>query len=78
MYLLQLFSSERKFYTREDLGKHRRVGDENDQAYRGHPLCKFCDRRYLDPDELARHLRKEHYFCQFCDADGRDSNVVFG
>lgn len=33
-------------------------------------MCEFCDRRYLDRDELFRHLRREHYYCHFCDADG--------
>uniref|UniRef100_A0A8C6TEJ8 RING-type E3 ubiquitin transferase n=1 Tax=Neogobius melanostomus TaxID=47308 RepID=A0A8C6TEJ8_9GOBI len=30
----------------------------------------FCDERYLDNDELLKHLRRDHYFCHFCDADG--------
>lgn len=37
---------------------------------RGHPLCEFCDTRYMDGDDLFRHLRREHLFCHFCDADG--------
>ena len=68
--VLQIFSHERKFYNREALAKHRRVGDDDDQSHRGHPLCEFCDHRYLDNDELVGHLRKDHYFCHFCDADG--------
>lgn len=39
--------------------------------YSGHPLCQFCDVRYLDSDELFRHLRKDHLFCHFCDTDGK-------
>ena len=38
--------------------------------YQGHPLCNFCDKRYVDGDELFRHLRRDHYFCHYCDADG--------
>lgn len=49
---------------------HRRKGDPDNKSHRGHPLCEYCDQRYLDRDELFRHLRKEHYFCHFCDADG--------
>lgn len=45
-------------------------GDPDDTSHRGHPLCKFCDERYLDNDELLKHLRRDHYFCHFCDADG--------
>lgn len=41
------------------------------QISRGHPLCEFCDIRYMDSDELFRHLRREHLYCHFCDADGK-------
>ena len=40
------------------------------RSHKGHPLCQFCDERYLDNDELLKHLRKQHYFCHFCEADG--------
>ncbi|ESP03939.1 hypothetical protein LOTGIDRAFT_110165 [Lottia gigantea] len=67
---LNIFPFERKFYNRKDLATHRRVGDADDKSYKGHPLCVFCDERYMDNDELLRHLRKDHYFCHICDADG--------
>ena len=35
-------------------------GDPDDTSHRGHPLCKFCDERYLDNDELLKHLRRDH------------------
>ncbi|XP_028843065.1 E3 ubiquitin-protein ligase ZNF598 [Denticeps clupeoides] len=67
---LKIFSHERKWYNRKDLARHRTQGDPDDTSHRGHPLCKFCDDRYLDNDELLKHLRRDHYFCHFCDADG--------
>ncbi|XP_069125054.1 E3 ubiquitin-protein ligase ZNF598-like [Argopecten irradians] len=67
---LKIFPFERKFYTRQDLATHRRVGDKDDSSYKGHPLCHFCDERYMDNDELYRHLRKDHYYCHFCEKDG--------
>ncbi|KTF89065.1 hypothetical protein cypCar_00012722 [Cyprinus carpio] len=67
---LKIFSYERKWYSRKDLARHRTQGDPDDTSHRGHPLCKFCDDRYLDNDELLKHLRRDHYFCHFCDADG--------
>lgn len=45
-------------------------GDVDDRSHRGHPLCEFCEQRYMDNDELYRHLRRDHLFCHFCDADG--------
>ncbi|XP_068100443.1 E3 ubiquitin-protein ligase ZNF598 [Hyperolius riggenbachi] len=67
---LKNFTYERKWYSRKDLARHRIHGDPEDTSHRGHPLCKFCDERYLDNDELLKHLRRDHYFCHFCDSDG--------
>ncbi|KAM8961646.1 E3 ubiquitin-protein ligase ZNF598 isoform 2-T2 [Pelodytes ibericus] len=67
---LKNFTYERTWYTRKDLARHRIHGDPDDTSHRGHPLCKFCDERYLDNDELLKHLRRDHYFCHFCDSDG--------
>lgn len=67
---LHIFTWERKCYTRSELAQHRRKGDVDNTSHRGHPLCQFCDTRYMDSDELFRHLRRDHLFCHFCDADG--------
>ena len=56
-----LFTSERKLYTRSDLASHRR---------RDHPECKFCGCRYFEEEELFKHCRREHFFCHICEADG--------
>lgn len=64
------FSWELKTYTRPELARHRRIGDEDDKSHKGHPLCEFCDERYLDNDELHKHLRKNHFWCHFCERDG--------
>ncbi|XP_063224206.1 E3 ubiquitin-protein ligase ZNF598 [Bacillus rossius redtenbacheri] len=67
---LNIFTAERRCYTRPELALHRRKGDPDDRSHRGHPLCEFCQHRYMDNDELFRHLRRDHLFCHFCDADG--------
>ncbi|KAK0098533.1 hypothetical protein PV326_006993 [Microctonus aethiopoides] len=67
---LKIFSFERRCYSRADLVQHRRKGDIDDKSHKGHPLCEFCDFRYMDNDELFRHLRRDHLYCHFCDADG--------
>lgn len=67
---LKVFSKERKYYSRKDLVRHRKTGDPEDTSHRGHPLCKFCDVRYMDDEDLHRHLRKDHYYCHFCDPLG--------
>ncbi len=67
---LKIFTHERRLYTRSELVAHWRKGDPDDTSHRGHPLCEFCNTRFMDKDELYRHLRRDHYFCHFCDADG--------
>ena len=69
---LKLFTFERKFYSRQLLAQHRREGDTDDQSFKGHPNCSYCDERFFDRDELYRHLRKDHFYCHFCDADGHE------
>ncbi|WAQ97306.1 ZN598-like protein [Mya arenaria] len=67
---LKIFTSHRKVYNRQDLAIHRRVGDKDDKSYKGHPLCQFCEERFQDKDELYKHLRKQHFFCHFCESLG--------
>lgn len=68
---LKIFPSERTAYTRRDMVRHQSQGDVEDTSHKGHPLCKFCDVRYFDNDELYRHLRRDHYYCHFCGDDYR-------
>ena len=68
---LKLFPSEFKMYTRHELARHRREGDSDDSSYKGHPLCRFCDERYLDNDALHTHLRIAHFWCHICESDGK-------
>lgn len=68
---LKLFPSEFKVYSRADLTRHRREGDPDDGSYKPHPLCRFCDHRFLDNDSLHEHLRQNHFWCHFCENDGR-------
>ena len=69
---LKLFPYERKYYNREDLANHKRKGDKGDHAFKGHPICSYCDQRFFDRDELYRHFRRDHYYCHFCDSDGNE------
>nr|CDJ90440.1 Protein C52E12.1 [Haemonchus contortus] len=73
-----LFSRERKTYTRDNLQRHIRTGDRDDKSLKGHPSCLFCDQRFFDEEFRYRHLRKEHFFCQFCETEGKHLNVFFG
>ena len=68
---LKLFPCEHKLYTRHQLTLHRREGDPDDSSHKGHPLCHFCDERFLDKDALFFHLKDTHFWCHICEADGR-------
>ncbi|XP_022179094.1 E3 ubiquitin-protein ligase ZNF598 isoform X2 [Myzus persicae] len=67
---LKIFPSQRRWYNYDELTRHEECGDPDNTSHRGHPECQFCNVRYLDKDELYKHLRKEHFYCHFCDADG--------
>lgn len=67
---LKIFSHERRSYSRHELNQHLIKGDLDDKSHKGHPQCKFCVKRYMDNDELYRHLRRDHLYCHYCDADG--------
>ena len=68
---LKLFPCEQKTYSRQELSRHEREGDLDDKSHKGHPLCEFCTVRFLDNDALFEHLKKNHFSCHFCDADGK-------
>lgn len=74
---LKAFSHERKYYTRSELARHRKKGDPDETCHRGHPLCKFCDLRYMDEEELQSHLRREHFYCHICDPTGLKTDDYF-
>lgn len=71
VFHLKLFPHEHKLYTREQLAHHRREGDPGDSSHKGHPLCRFCEERFLDTDTLFFHLKDKHFWCHFCEADGK-------
>ena len=73
---LKLFPSEFKLYSRQELVAHWRQGDKDDSSHKGHPSCKFCDERYLDNDTLHKHLRQQHFWCHFCEAEGKQDYYV--
>lgn len=73
---LKLFPYERKLYPHSDLVRHNRQGDPDDTSHKGHPLCKFCSQRYFDKDQLHLHLHKVHFWCHFCEGDGKQDFYV--
>jgi hypothetical protein len=50
--------SEQVLYSKADLDRHMRTGDDAgplaEAGFKGHPLCRFCKKRFYDGDELYR------------------------
>ena len=62
---------DRLVYTKEQLERHKIGKEPTDvEGFTGHPQCLYCEERYYDDEEQYRHLRREHYFCSLCEADG--------
>uniref|UniRef100_A0A1I8BLC1 RING-type domain-containing protein n=1 Tax=Meloidogyne hapla TaxID=6305 RepID=A0A1I8BLC1_MELHA len=76
---LNVLIKDRHVYTRETLQLHMNGKLKSDQqdGFKGHPTCKFCEERFYDDEQQYRHLRKEHYFCQFCHQQGVESNTFY-
>lgn len=65
---LKIFPSERKYYNRKELIRHKKTGDPDNKSYKGHSSCYLCNTMFFDEDDLLSHLRKDHYNCHFCDS----------
>lgn len=66
----QVFVSEQVLYSKADLERHCRTGDDAgplaDSGFRGHPSCRFCRQRFYDSDELYKHMEGRHEHCFIC------------
>lgn len=68
----KVFTHEHELFTKEELRKHEKYGDDNpgavDQSgFKGHPECGFCRQRFYGDDELYAHCRDKHERCHLCD-----------
>lgn len=68
----KVFTHEHDLFTKEELRKHEKFGDDNpgavDQSgFKGHPECGFCRQRFYGDDELYAHCRDRHERCHLCD-----------
>jgi hypothetical protein len=74
----KVFTHEHELFTKKDLLKHEKFGDDNPGAidqtgFKGHPECTFCQKRFYGDDELFVHCRDQHEKCHICERrDGRN------
>lgn len=68
--MVQVFISDQMLYSKADLEKHMRTGDDAgplaESGFKGHPLCRFCRQRFYDGDELYKHMEGRHEHCFIC------------
>ncbi|WIA10933.1 hypothetical protein OEZ85_011098 [Tetradesmus obliquus] len=66
----KVFISEQVLYSKSDLERHMRTGDDEgpmaESGFKGHPLCRFCRQRFYDGDELYKHMEGRHENCFIC------------
>ncbi|EMC91345.1 hypothetical protein BAUCODRAFT_127251 [Baudoinia panamericana UAMH 10762] len=78
----KVFTHEHELFTKEELRKHERYGDDNpgavDQSgFKGHPECGFCRQRFYGEDELYAHCRDKHERCHLCDRRSNGHNPQY-
>ncbi|KIZ00810.1 LIM domain and RING finger protein, partial [Monoraphidium neglectum] len=65
-----VFISEQVLYSRRDLDRHNRTGDDAgplaEAGFKGHPPCHFCKQRFYDSGELYNHMERSHEHCFIC------------
>lgn len=59
----------------EKLKKHVEKG-EPELGFFGHPMCKFCVKRFYDTMHLYEHLTREHMECDLCAKEVRSREPV--
>ncbi|KAF8068299.1 GLG1 [Scenedesmus sp. PABB004] len=77
----KVFISEQVLYSRPDLERHMRTGDDAgpmaESGFKGHPLCRFCRTRFYDGDELYKHMEGRHEHCFLCRKANPNKYVYF-
>ena len=77
----KVFISEQVAYSKTDLSRHMARGDESgpmaDAGFRGHPMCKFCSKRFYSDQELYVHMQESHEQCFICKRVRPDKYVYF-
>ncbi|GBF91964.1 hypothetical protein Rsub_04688 [Raphidocelis subcapitata] len=77
----KVFISEQVLYSRRDLDRHNRTGDDAgplaEAGFKGHPPCHFCRTRFFDSNELYTHMERSHEHCFLCRRAAPSKYVYF-
>jgi hypothetical protein len=53
------------------------AGPMAEAGFKGHPLCRFCHKRYFDNDDLYKHMEGQHEHCFICRRNNPNRFVYF-
>eukprot|EP00890_Picochlorum_soloecismus_P004624 jgi/Picsp_1/5162/NSC_02525-R1_protein len=78
----KVFLSEQLIYSKNELERHMRRGDEdgpmsNYSGFKGHPECRFCRRRFYGENEIYHHMHSTHEECFICKRAEPSSHVYY-
>lgn len=78
----KVFLSEQLIYSKNELERHMRRGDEegpmsNFSGFKGHPECRFCRRRFYGENEIYHHMHSTHEECFICKRADPGSHVYY-
>jgi len=68
----KVFMKEQKLYTFAQLQHHQKFGETDGQfgKINGHPMCRFCNRRFYEDGDLFKHMYSAHETCFLCERSG--------
>jgi len=65
------FIGEQVTFDYRDVDRHcRHGGGKGEPHVPAHPECQFCQERFMDEEELLRHMNVVHQMCGICDRVG--------
>lgn len=78
----KVFISEQLIYTKNQLNKHMKQGDDEgpmsrSTGFKGHPECVYCSKRFYGENEQYEHMTRVHEECFLCKRANPHTHVYY-
>ncbi len=78
----KVFISEQLLYTKNQLSKHLKQGDDDgpmsrSTGFKGHPECAYCSKRFYGENEQYEHMTRVHEECFLCKRSNPHTHVYY-
>eukprot|EP00884_Botryococcus_braunii_P010308 jgi/Botrbrau1/19279/Bobra.0073s0026.2 len=77
----KVFVAEQILYSKQELDRHQKSGDVtgplSESSFKGHPLCKFCRKRFYGDNEMFTHMQHSHETCFLCRRSRPDKYLYY-